>query len=461
MTPRELAILLLLFVVSLPAVTLRLYASDEVEYFSFLRSLYFDRDVSFENEYRHFYDSGVVRTPGFKETFLDPPTETGLRRNFGTMGSAILWAPFYVAADAGVRIARAAGSEIAADGYSKPYVAATCLGSAVYGFLAILLSIRAARDIAGSGVLAGAIVWFGTPLLFYMYVAPGFAHATSAFAVALFVTIWLHVRQAWRPGGVVLLAASGALMTMVREQDAFFVIGPIVDFLGGLWITVRTADTREKAQVLRRSVVFGILAFVAFVIVFTPQLAAYQAINGRFGPSPTVSRKMYWTSPHALEVLLSPSHGLFFWTPLALIAAAGLVWLAISTTGGTRRLAVAMMAMMAATVYVTGSVDSWSLAGAFGQRRFINLTPLLVVGFATLLSGMTGLARTTVVVLCAVCVWWNLALMAMFGANLMSRQRLELRHNAYTAFVTLPAMLPELVYRYVFDRASFYKRPAD
>ena len=37
-------------------------------------------------------------------------------------------------------------------------------------------------------------VWLGTPLLFYMYVAPPFSHACSAFAVALFVTVWLRVR---------------------------------------------------------------------------------------------------------------------------------------------------------------------------------------------------------------------------------------------------------------------------
>ena len=42
----------------------------------------------------------------------------------------------------------------------------------------------------------------------------------------------------------------------------------------------------------------------------------------------------------------------------------------------------------------------------------------------------------------ALCVWWNLALMAEFGTGLMDRQRLELRQNAYDAFVTLPRRLP-------------------
>ena len=58
---RRLLLLVALFVVSLPAVTSRLYSSDEVEYFSYLRSLWFDHDVSFENEYQYFYDHHIAQ----------------------------------------------------------------------------------------------------------------------------------------------------------------------------------------------------------------------------------------------------------------------------------------------------------------------------------------------------------------------------------------------------------------
>src|SRR5690606_23544222 len=113
-------------------------------------------------------------------------TAAGRRVNYATMGSAVLWLPFYAAADA---YTRATGT-FEADGFSRPYISAVAYGSALYGFLAILLSIRAARlllghELRGSSILAGLAIWIGTPLLFYMYVAPGFAHACSAFAVAL------------------------------------------------------------------------------------------------------------------------------------------------------------------------------------------------------------------------------------------------------------------------------------
>jgi hypothetical protein len=43
----------------------------------------------------------------------------------------------------------------------------------------------------------------------------------------------------------------------------------------------------------------------------------------------------------------------------------------------------------------------------------------------------------------------------------MDRQRLEPGRNAYDAFVTLPRMAPDLLYRYLMHRSSFYKPPAD
>jgi hypothetical protein len=54
-------------------------------------------------------------------------------------------------------------------------------------------------------------------------------------------------------------------------------------------------------------------------------------------------------------------------------------------------------------------------------------------------------------------VYWNVALIAEFSTGLMDRQKLEPRRNAHDAFVTLPRMAPSLVYRYLFDRSSFFK----
>jgi hypothetical protein len=446
--------LAVLFLISLPAITSRLYSSDEVQYFSYLRSPWFDRDLSFENEYRYFYDRGIARSDGFHETFLERATATGRRVNFGTIGCAMLWSPFYAAGHVYAKLTGAPP-----DGLSRPYIAAVAIGSAFYGFLAVVMSVAAARRFTNdaSSVAAGVMIWLGTPLLFYMYVAPPMSHACSAFAVALFVTIWLRARETWSPGGAAALGAGAALMAMVREQDLFVAVGPAVDFL------LRLRDPGPVRDSRVRWLVAGLAGVGTFAVAYTPQLVAYISLNGRPGPSELVTRKMYWNAPHAIQVLLSPEHGFFFWTPLALMAVAGLVILALDGAAArpdARRIGACALLMVAVQVYVSGSVDSWTVAGAFGQRRFVALTILLVIGLAAVLDRVPrGAGRAAVVAACVAAVWWNVGMIAAFGAGLMDRQRLELGRNAYDVFVTIPRMAPGLVSRYLFSRESFYKTP--
>ena len=453
MSRREVVALTLVFIVSLPAVTARLYSSDEVEYFSYLRSLWFDRDVSFENEYRYFYDHRIAQSADFHHTFLELETATGRRINYGTVGCAILWSPFYAGADVTTRVMRTMGRDVAADGYSRPYVSAVAYGSAFYGFATILLSIAAARRVVGAGALAsGLAVWFGTPLLFYMYVAPPFSHACSAFAVALFVTVWLRVRETWSIEGALALGLVGALMAMVREQDLFFALGPVFDL--GLALAVGDRETGRRKRTT--TLLAALAGCAAFALGYLPQLVAYKALNGKFGPSPLVTRKMYWSAPHALQVLFDTQHGFFFWTPLAILAVIGLLLLV--RLKGDATVGACMLLMFALQVYISGAVESWTVAGAFGQRRFVALTILLVVGLAALRASVTGRpARLVMNAAVVLCVWWNVALMAEFGTSMMDRQRLELGKNAYDAFVTLPRSAPTLAYRYITQRSSFYK----
>src|SRR3954467_13511375 len=245
---RELLILLALFALSLPAVTARLYSSDEVEYFSYLRSLWFDHDVSFDNEYRYFFEHRIAQSGDFHQTFLELETDTGRRINYGTVGCAILWSPFYAVADVVTRTMRVTGRPVESNGYSQPYISAVAYGSAFYGFAAIVLAIAVTRQVIGSTEFSsGLAVWFGTPLLFYMYVAPPFAHACSAFAVALFVAIWLEIRQTWSIGGIIALALAAAVMAMVRGRGMLLPAGPALDFLLS-WGRERTA--RFLASVL-------------------------------------------------------------------------------------------------------------------------------------------------------------------------------------------------------------------
>ena len=458
--------LILAGVLTLPLATSRLYASDEIQYFAYLRSLWFDGDLSFDNEYRYFYDRGIAVAWTFRESYLERTTSTGLRYNYGTVGAAILWAPFYAVADGAVRVGRAFGVPVAADGFSRPYLRAIAFGSAFYGFLAVCLAVVAARRVLGEGHLAGAAVWIGTPLVHYMYIAPGFAHACSAFAVALFVSVWLAVRESWSTRGLIALGACSALMAMVREPAAFFVIGPATDFVWSL-IDAARQDRWERVRTLLLRVAAG--TAVAFVC-YLPQITAYVTLYGGLTSPYSLDDRMLWHAPHFGDVLGSSSHGFFVWTPLAVVALGGLAWFAATGAGGVdraraRRIGICLLAMFASQAYIAGSITRWTLAGSFGQRRFVGTTILLTIGLAAAIrwgrvaTSRRPYLRAAAVSVLAVCVWWNLGLMAQYGAGLMDRQRLEPIRNAYTTFVELPRLLPGLGYRYLFDRSSFYQDP--
>lgn len=445
-------LLILLFIATLPLVTPRLRASDEIEYFAYLRSLVVDGDLEFGNEYQHFYDQNPGGLLGFKRTFLDQrdPT-TGRHINFGPLGTALLWSPFYLAAHGLVLAARALGADVAADGYGVPYLAAVCYASALYGFLGLLLIHDALRR---SGVFpeptprfAVAALWLGTPVLYYMTLAPGFSHAASLFAVSLMHWLWLRLRAGGEgtPLEWGLVGAAGGLAALVREQDVLFLAAPALDLA---W---RHARPLRQRALLTRLLALGVAAALAFL----PQLIAYKLMYGRFGPSGIVTSKLDYSSPFFFAVLFDPGHGLYFWTPLLLAASVGL---ALAVRRQRDAAAVLLSLSVLLQVWICGSIQTWTQAGAFGSRRFVSATLPFAWGLATLLSALLPrLGRIGLAAALAAFAWWNVSLMVQFGLKLMDRQRLEWPRVAVNQFVEVPPRLLHVARAFLTDRERLLK----
>jgi hypothetical protein len=439
-------VLIAALVLTLPLVTAKIRGADEIEYFAYLRSAVFDRDLEFGNEYEHFYAQDPVGLAGFKATFLDLREPTGRHINFAPLGTALLWAPAYLAAHAAVLAARALGAEVAADGFSRPYLIAVCYASWAYGMAGLLLlHLCLARDggFGDSAAWATAAVLWGTPLLYYVTLGPGFSHAASLFAVALL--LWLTLRMRRRGvtvGRAALVGAAGGLCALVREQDGLLLVIPALVVAWEAW------RERRPAAGLAGLATMGLAALAVFV----PQLLAYRAINGAFGPSRLVARKMSFGSPHALEVLFDPAHGLFAWAPLLLLAAAGLLFAAWRARREDA-VPLALLVALLVQVWINGSVESWTQAGAFGSRRFVSATPMLAWGLAALLAAaVPRVGRRTVAAGVLVFAWWNVSLMVQFGLRLMDRQRLEWPRVAVNQVTEVPRRLARSGVLFFTDR---------
>ncbi len=430
--------LILLFILTLPLVTPKIRGADEIQYFSHLRSMAFDRDVDFENEYRWFVAHDPSGLAAFRETFLDRrEAATGRPINFTPIGCALLWSPFYLLAHAGVLVAHALGSSVLADGFSLPYQAAACYGSSLYGFVGLLLlhDVLRRRFVEPAASWATAGVWLASPLLYYMSLAPGFSHANSVFAVSLLLWLALRASHKDRLSDWVITGLAGGVCGLIREQDALFLLIP-----AGLIV-------QGKARLERRGMALVALGAAA-AVCFAPQLLIYQATNGTLSPSKLVTRKMSWASPHALEALFDPAHGLFFWSPLLLLATLGLAHHAWRRRDAISFLLLGALVMQ---VWINGAVESWHQAGAFGSRRFVAATPLLAFGLAAMIQSLDQ-RRFAVGAVLALCVWWNVSLMVQFGLELMDRQRLEWPKVAVNQFTEVPRRLGRTTLLFFTDR---------
>src|SRR5437773_9379890 len=158
-------------------------------------------------------------------------TETGYVDNLFSVGPAMLWTPFLLAAHCFVLLANALGTHIAANGFSTPYVLAMALGTAIYGFLGLLISYFLARKYVEErwAFLATVAIWGASSLPVYMYFNPAWSHAHSAFTVALLLRYWDRTRDfrtilQWN-----ILGLLAGLMVDVYFPNGVFLLLPFVE----------------------------------------------------------------------------------------------------------------------------------------------------------------------------------------------------------------------------------------
>lgn len=451
---KGLLFLCLVFVFSLPLLTPRIYSSDEIEYYVYLRSLIKDGDLDFKNDYEAFAARAPeeYRKSGFYHTFIELKTETGLRNNFGPVGCSILWIPWFFTAELYVQAADLFGADIPADGFSAPYIQMIAYGSMFYGFLGVILIYLTLRRYFKKPVplISSLTVWMATPAVYYMYVQAPMSHACSMFAVSLLVWYWTGTLGSLKISRWIVLGLLTGLAGIVREQDIFFGVLLPIELAWLLYYSIKKKEHFPFVQ----AALGAIAAATACFIVFVPQLAAYKVLYGHYGPSPLVARKMFWHSPYGWDVLFNYHHGLFFWTPIALFAVAGLILFTLKN----RFIGLSLLAGFLIQVYVSGAVASWHAAGSFGHRRFVGCSIIFAFGTAYLVSALWKNRTKMIISLLAVlfCLW-NLQLVVQFATGMMDRTKIDIASSAKTAVIEMPKKIIGIGSKFLSDRDDLYK----
>ena len=176
---------------------------DGVGYYAYVRSLLIERNLNFEEDWKHGNDSFVMGRLDLNGRIVGSEyTQTGHLNNHWSIGPSILWAPFLIATHIAVLVCNLLGAHIRADGFSLPYLVTMALATTLYGFLGLCLSYRLAIDYFDRrwAFMSTLGIWWASSLPVYMYFNPSWSHAHSAFAVALFLWYWQRTRGEGRFG---------------------------------------------------------------------------------------------------------------------------------------------------------------------------------------------------------------------------------------------------------------------
>ena len=445
--------LIVLFLSSLPFVNPWVHG-DGVGYYGFAQSLLIEHRLDFRNDW-------LRADPEFRRAHTDAQgrlgpgdyTSTGHIDNHYSIGPAILWSPFMLAAHSGVVVADKVGAHIPANGFSKPYLVAMALATAMYGFLGLWISFRIARRYVHErwAFLATLGVWFASSLPVYMYFNPSWSHAPSVFAVALFIWYWLRTRteRTWRQW--IVLGLIGGLMMNIRYTDGIFFLFPLFESLARYWTDLRARSWQPIARLFSNNIVFS----ASLVAAFLPTLICKKIIYGSYLSS-GYSDAWFWKSPAFFKACFSADHGFLAWTPILILAVAGLFFLRRHDPA----LAIFSLVACLIYVYVIGCYGRWDGLSSFGNRYFISLTPIFILGLAALFAALARAwnarrAMALATVSTALLILWNFGMMYQWGMHLIPvRGPISWREAAYNQFALVPREVTRTLERYLARRGD-------
>ena len=458
-------LLFLFFLLSLPFLN-PWVRGDGVGYYAFARAPLIEHNFDFTRDYQ--YANSSFRDPRLDE-FGQPKsifrTPTGHLVNHFTPGPAILWMPFLLLAHAGVLLARAFGSSVPADGFSAPYRIAMAFATACFGFLSLLLSFRLARHYVEErwALIATFSIWWASSLPVYMYFNPSWSHAHSAFTVALFLWYWHETRSGRSLAQWVVLGLIAGLMLDVYYANLMVLTVLIFEAGPQYWSAFRR-DSRPGGADLRASrllAAHSLFLFVLFVSLLPVFITRYIIYGNAFESGYVPLRDWFWSSPFFISVLFSSNHGLLAWTPILLFSLLGLFLFA-------RRLppvgAPFLAAFISFYVFISCYPD-WAGISSYGNRFFISLTALFILGLAVFLERFSQLFRSrrlafaTASLVLALFVLWNTGLMIQWGSHLIpARGPVSFAEVTRNQFSAVPRQLFADLNRYLFKRKALMQQ---
>lgn len=352
--------------------------SDGVGHYLYLPAALIDHDLTLEKTVQRDFGGHRPETAGVNRA------ETGRMLDKYPIGEAVLLLPFFGIAHL---VTLAVGFE--ANGFSAIYEYATVAAGLTYMTVGLLNLAALLRRTFSPGVIAATLVavTFGTNLFHYGTYDTTFSHIYSFCMIVLFLRSVERWYASPRVATTVALAISAGLITLLRPTNSVvFLWAVLYGIQDSASARARVAWWREHARLI-------VAGAAAYGVVLLPQLLYWKFITGHWIIFSYEGEGFAFGNPQILRVLFSVRKGLFFWSPILLLAVAGL-WV-------LRRYRPEYMlpsvTYLLVHVYIVSSWHDWAYAGSFGHRAFVESLPVFALGYAALCQTAVDRGRTRLI----------------------------------------------------------------
>jgi len=294
-------------------------------------------------------------------------------------GMAVLFAPFFFAAHS---LAGPLG--FPADGFSPPYQIAITIGALAFALFGLHLLRKVLLHLFDDRWAALLLVLIGLGTNWFQLTAwDGTLLTHSAlftlYAALLLATISWHKQPSFQQA--LVIGGMIGLITLVRPSELVCALIPL------LWGLGNSEGRSRKWAAIKAHAPHLLLAGLAFVIAMLPQLIYWKTVTGHwlFYSYVNPGEGFDFATPHTWPFLFSSRKGWLVYTPLMLLALAGipLLWKRKPDA------AWAVLLFLLVDLWVVSSWSCWWYAGgSFSARSMVPAYVLLVIPLGIALQRM-------------------------------------------------------------------------
>jgi len=378
--------------------------SDGYGYYAYLTSVFIDGNLNMKTAMADRWAVGGVPAVERAWNGIALYAPTGRLLDKYTMGTAVLQVPFFLVCSA---VARAMGDPP----YSFPYQIGSVvsalffLGTGTY----LLLQTLLARFSARTSILTAASLIFGTSLFNNATFICSFSHVYSFFLLSLLV----YMTQTYVGEGQANESSFIPMSTLLGTVVGLIALTRIPNVVAALIPVAATFERFRRARQVQMLVIEILCSVLGFVFVFSLQMTYWWMVTGHLLLNSYQEEQFDWLHPHLVEFLFGARRGMFFWSPLLLIAVVGIP----RSIRLHRAIGLAIIVVLTLEIYLCASWWSWWFGMSFESRPVSDMAPLLAFPLASgleILSEKLGrwvVAATVSVLLAVNCFlmlsYWN------------------------------------------------------